>query len=42
MLKEVELSQIGKTWEWAEFLEEKKAKWCRWVCRKKESLDKAM
>jgi len=42
MLKEVELLQNGKTWGSGGLLKGKKAKWCRWVYRKKESSEKAM
>jgi hypothetical protein len=42
IMKEVELLQKGKAWESVGLLTGKKAKWCRWVYRKKESSEKAM
>jgi hypothetical protein len=42
MPKEVELLQKGKVWESVGLLKGKKAKWCRWVYRKKESSKKVM
>jgi hypothetical protein len=41
MPKEVELLQKGKAWESVGLLKGKKAKWYRWVYRKKESSKKA-
>jgi len=42
ILKEVELLQKCKAWESVGLLTGKKAKWCRWIYRKKESSEKAM
>ncbi|XP_059436163.1 glutaredoxin-C9-like [Corylus avellana] len=42
MPTEVELLQNGKAWESIELLKANKAKWCRWVFRKKEPREKVV
>jgi hypothetical protein len=42
MPKEVEPLHKGKTWESVELLKQKKTTRCKWVYKKKESLEKAL
>ena len=42
MPKEVESLRRGKAWESVELPKGKNAKWCKWVYKKKESLEKAV